>query len=133
MPAPRPLKFAQHGCGRRGGPRKVPTASSYSRREADALTTMPLHRGSGPIWGFDSLTCKGNEASLGDCKFPGFGSSLCSHDYDVPLRCANATGWGAANAGGPAAPLLGTICAGDTVFYCPKLSGSLWLSGARSC
>ena len=42
----------------------------------------------GPIW-IDDLTCNGDERSIVDCSFPGWGINDCSHYEDVSLICAS--------------------------------------------
>lgn len=44
---------------------------------------------SGPIW-IDDLTCNGDERTIEDCSFPGWGINDCSHYEDVSLICASA-------------------------------------------
>lgn len=39
-----------------------------------------------PIW-MDDITCDGNEDSLTDCSFPGYGQENCSHGEDVAVKC----------------------------------------------
>nr|XP_055045541.1 soluble scavenger receptor cysteine-rich domain-containing protein SSC5D-like [Misgurnus anguillicaudatus] len=42
--------------------------------------------GSGPIW-MDEIDCVGNESSLVDCGFAGWGITNCEHDEDAGVIC----------------------------------------------
>ena len=43
--------------------------------------------GTGQIW-IDNVQCVGNESSIGQCQFRGWGIHNCSHQEDVGVRCA---------------------------------------------
>ncbi|XP_066279137.1 lysyl oxidase homolog 3-like [Branchiostoma lanceolatum] len=47
-------------------------------------------QGSGNIY-MDNLGCTGNESSLFDCRFPGWGVQNCGHDEDIGVVCGNLT------------------------------------------
>ena len=40
----------------------------------------------GPIW-MDHVHCNGNETSIEDCAFDGWGNHTCTHNEAVRLRC----------------------------------------------
>ena len=40
----------------------------------------------GVIW-LENVQCNGNEASLLDCKYDGWGETSCTHDNDVGITC----------------------------------------------
>jgi deleted-in-malignant-brain-tumors protein 1 len=44
--------------------------------------------GSGRIW-MDDVECSGQESSLADCRFRGWGSHNCGHNEDVSITCVN--------------------------------------------
>ncbi len=42
--------------------------------------------GNGPIW-MDNLQCHGNESSVEECDFPGWGIHNCYHYQDASVVC----------------------------------------------
>ena len=42
--------------------------------------------GTGPIW-MDNVQCSGNEASISDCSFKGWGITDCNHGNNAGVRC----------------------------------------------
>ena len=42
----------------------------------------------GPIW-MDYISCNGTEMNIGECDFPGWGISSCSHYQDAGVVCAS--------------------------------------------
>ena len=47
--------------------------------------------GSGTIW-MDDVQCTGEECSLAQCRFYGWGHEDCSHSEDVAVKCSPANG-----------------------------------------
>ncbi|XP_065830989.1 scavenger receptor cysteine-rich domain superfamily protein-like [Oscarella lobularis] len=56
------------------GPAKIYRSQSY------------YGRGTGPIW-MEEVSCTGEENSLAQCRFPGWGLHRCSHDEDAGIVC----------------------------------------------
>ena len=53
---------------------------------AGGVATLRVGGGSGPIW-MDGLRCLGNETSLANCEFRGWGVHNCSHVEDAGVEC----------------------------------------------
>jgi len=68
----------------------------FGRSALDVYSTLAFGEGSGPIW-MDAVNCDGNETSLAQCDFAGWGvdgspasSRQCTHSDDATVRCAGA-------------------------------------------
>ena len=66
-------------------------AFSYLYRGGTAHDEAYYGRGRGPIW-MDDLECTGEECSLAQCRFHGWGHEDCSHSEDVSVKCTLPTG-----------------------------------------
>ena len=54
---------------------------------AGGIAIPRLGGGSGPIWMHREFRCVGNESSLGNCAFRGWGVHNCSHVEDAGVEC----------------------------------------------
>ena len=52
-----------------------------------ARTSAHFGQGTGRIW-MDDLRCSGNESSIFDCDYDGWGSHNCSHAEDAGVECS---------------------------------------------
>ncbi|XP_019939342.2 uncharacterized protein [Paralichthys olivaceus] len=55
-------------------------------RARSALQSAAFGQGTGPIW-LDDVICSGREASITDCRHPGFGVHNCAHSEDASIIC----------------------------------------------
>lgn len=58
----------------------------FSNRSAEATTNAYFGKGVGQIW-MDDVSCNGNEQSLTECPFRGFGIHNCRHSEDAGVIC----------------------------------------------
>ena len=63
------------------------TSALCAARKSFFARDPPFGRGEGPIW-MDNLLCRGNEPSLDNCAFNGWGVHSCTHAEDAGLICA---------------------------------------------
>lgn len=61
-------------------------SASCAARKSFFARDPPFGRGEGPIW-MDNLFCRGNELSLDNCTFNGWGVHSCTHAEDAGLIC----------------------------------------------
>lgn len=59
---------------------------SFIFRPAVARTSAHFGKGSVQIW-MDQVNCTGNEQSLSECQFLGFGYHDCGHHEDAGVIC----------------------------------------------
>ena len=53
----------------------------------DALSDAHFGPGSGPIW-MNDVDCGGSEATVKNCKSPGWSRNDCVHSYDAGVICS---------------------------------------------
>ena len=53
-----------------------------------AYSSVWLCQETGPIW-MDDMDCDGDEDTLSDCSFPGWGIVDCVNDQDAGVKCGS--------------------------------------------
>ena len=75
----------------KGGIKSCNLPLSCSFRGGTAHGSAYYGGGSGTIW-MDDVQCTGEECSLAQCRFYGWGHEDCSHSEDVAVKCSPANG-----------------------------------------